>query len=276
MQARKKGSSMKYFLFVFLFTFSKLSYAVENPWDRPLPFKEATVEYQVDGTMKGSKTIYIRNYGRESAEYSDLSMSMFGMRQVQKEIEITTPEWVYHVDLEEGIGSKQTNPIKYFRQEFDRLSKSEQKTVVKNAEKYGLSMVEGMQGEVKKNAAKLHGYQCDMTKIMGSEVYSISGTGFPLKVVSNAMGMTQKEEAVKLSKGAVPTEKFALPDGIEFKSDPQVDKMMQEQAKAVIQNLLKGETAGSAQRNAFEQDPENELSPEQQQQLQQMMKMFNQ
>ncbi|WP_319380280.1 hypothetical protein [Thiomicrorhabdus sp.] len=267
---------MKYFLFVFLFTFSKLSYAVENPWDRPLPFKEATVEYQVDGTMKGSKTIYIRNYGRESAEYSDLSMSMFGMRQVQKEIEITTPEWVYHVDLEEGIGSKQTNPIKYFRQEFDRLSKSEQKTVVKNAEKYGLSMVEGMQGEVKKNAAKLHGYQCDMTKIMGSEVYSISGTGFPLKVVSNAMGMTQKEEAVKLSKGAVPTEKFALPDGIEFKSDPQVDKMMQEQAKAVIQNLLKGETAGSAQRNAFEQDPENELSPEQQQQLQQMMKMFNQ
>ncbi|WP_319558092.1 hypothetical protein [Thiomicrorhabdus sp.] len=269
---------MKYFLFILLLTFSKISYAVDNPWDRPLPFKNATVEYKVEGSMQGSKTVYIRESGRESAEYSDLSMSMFGMKQQQKELVITTPDWVYHIDFLKQNGTKQTNPLKYFKQEFEALSKSEQKTVVENAEKTGMNMVAGMQGEVQKNAATLHGYKCDLTKVMGSEVYSISGTGFPLKMVSNVMGIKQKEEVIKLDKSKPPAAKFEVPKGVKITVNHEADKMAQQQAKEVIQHLLKGEDPdkGAVNRDAYQQDPDNELSPEQQQQLQQMMKMFGQ
>jgi hypothetical protein len=143
-------------LLLFLF-FAASAWAVENPWGQKLPFKSAMVEFKISGTMAGDKTIYIKDYGRTRAEFNETTMKMFGMTQQQKEIIITTPDWEYTIDLVEMTGVKQANLNKYMTQEFDKLSTSDQKKVVENAEKMGIATVDGMEGSVEKKASKILG-----------------------------------------------------------------------------------------------------------------------
>ncbi len=267
---------MKKIVLLAMLLTSSFVYAEESPWNQKLPFKEAAVTYKVDGMMKGSKTIYIRDYGKTTAEHADTSMSMFGMKQQQKEIIITTPDWIYSYDLVGKQGSKQLNPNKVFNEEFDKLSKADQQKVIENAEKTGLSSMEAMQGSVQKSAVKLLGYNCDISKAMGSEIYTIAGTGFPLKVVSQTMGVKYSEEAVSINKGKVSDDKFAHPAGIKAVHNTQADQMIRAQVKSVINQLRSGEMKAPQTQPMGVPDSgsQNELSDEQQQQLQKMMQMF--
>ncbi|WDP89351.1 MAG: hypothetical protein HUN04_06285 [Desulfobacter sp.] len=223
--------------------FASAAFAVENPWDRKLPFKSATVAYKVAGTMTGTKTLYVKDYGRTTAEYSNMSMKMFGMTQEQKEIIITTPDWIYTADLVEKTGSKQANINKYMQEEFEKLSSSQKKKVVQNAESQGISTIEGLEGSIEKKAATIMGYTCDKVTAMGTTAYNISGSALPLKIQGETMGIKISQEVTDLSTGSVASSKFALPKGIQFEHDPDGDRMMKEQAKTVIQNLAAGKPA---------------------------------
>ncbi|PLY00537.1 MAG: hypothetical protein C0622_08805 [Desulfuromonas sp.] len=252
--------------------------AVDNPWDVRLPFKEATVTYALSGTMKGERAIYVKDYGRTSAEYTTTSMTMMGFTQQQKEAIITTPDWEYTIDLMTATGTKQVNPQKYFIEEFSRLSSSEQKTVVRNAEALGYSTIEGLDGSIEKGVTNILGYQCDRAQMMGMTVYTISGTDFPLKVEGSTMGVKMSEAATGIDKGAPPAEKFVVPTNIRLSHDPEADRMMQEQARMTIQHLLEGELPSAGMGGGQYQDGgagANGLTPEQQQQMQQMLQMFN-
>ncbi len=256
------------------------AFALDNPWENKLPFKSATIDYKVSGSMKGEKTVYVKDYGRTIAEYSETSMTVMGMTQKLKEVNITTPDWVYTIDQVEGTGTKQVNPNKYFIEEYNKLSKSKKKKVAANSEKMGLSTVEGMSGDFKKNAETILGYKCDRISVMGVESYTISGTGLALKTEGNTMGVKMDEVATKISKGNPPSSKFELPKNIKFEHNKQADQMMQNQAKSVIQSLLDGKkpvAASSSPGNpqggfmGAGQDGQNQLSPEQLKQMQEMM-----
>lgn len=229
-------------LIVLLFATS--SFALENPWDKKLPFKSATIDYKVAGTMSGEKTVYVKDYGRTTAEYSNTSMTMFGMTQQQKEIIITTPDWVYSRDMVGNTATKQANPKKFMIREFNSLSRAEKKKVAENAEKFGISAIEGLDGNLRKNATKIMGYKCDQVSLMGTMVYTISGTDLPLKIEGNTMGIKINEVATNIKKGSVPASKFDLASNIQFYHDKQADLMMQAQAEGVIQNLLLGKRPG--------------------------------
>lgn len=225
-------------LIVLLFATS--SFALENPWDKKLPFKSATIDYTVAGTMSGEKTVYIKDYGRTTAEYCNTSMEMFGRTQQQKEIIITTPDWVYTLDMVGNTGIKQANPKKFMIREFNSLSKTEQGKVAENAEKFGISTIEGMDGNLQKNAANIMGYECDKVSLMGTIVYTIAGTDLPLKIEGNTMGIKINQVATQIKKGSVPPSKFGLALNIDFVHDKQADLMMQAQAEDVIHSLLLG------------------------------------
>jgi hypothetical protein len=222
--------------------FAGSAFALENPWERKLPFQSATVTYKVGGSMTGDKTLYVKDYGWTTAEYSNLTMKMFGMSQDQKEIIITTPEWVYSADMVEKTGTKQANIKKYLKEEFTKLSSGDQKKVVKNAEALGISTIEGMNGSLEENAATFMGYKCDKVILMGTTAYNISGSELPLKIQGETMGIKILQEATDLSTGKVSSSKFDLPQGIQFDHDPATDQMMKEQAQAAIQNLLEGKS----------------------------------
>lgn len=258
--------------------------AFASEWYEPrLPFEEAVIEYKVDGMMKGSKTLYIRDYGKESAEYSDKSMSMMGMVQQQKEIIITDKDWVYTYDLVQRTGYKTINPAKIFKEELQQYSASERKTIEKNAEKFGMDMVSGLQGDVQKKAATILGYQCDVTNMAGVTLYSIADTGFPLKMETNMMGMRSSEEVISIDETAPPAGKFKQPANIRVEYDREDERMMRAQIRSTLQNLLAGQK-GSRDTQASPygmpanqgEQRENSLTPEQQQQLQEMMQRFGQ
>ena len=231
---------MKKIIFLLIILFSATSaFAVDNPWDTKLPFKNAIIDSKISGTMNGEKTIYIKDYGKIKAEHSNTSMEMFGVRQQQKEIIVTTPDWVYTINQLENTGTKQANLKKFMIQEFNSLSKTEQKKVVKNAESQGIATIEGMEGILEKNAAKIMGYSCDKVTTAGTIVYTISKTDLVLKMNGNMMGVQMNQVATNIRKESAPSSKFELPSNIIFEHDKQADHMMQDQAKTVIRELLK-------------------------------------
>ncbi len=252
--------------------------ALDSPWEQKLPFQNATINYDVTGLTAGSKTIFVKDYGRTSAEYRETAMKILGMKQEEKEFVLTTPDWEYTADLVSNTGTKNVNPTKFLTQEFNQLSRGDQKKVIENAENQGITMSEGVNGTIEKNAVEVLGYSCDKATMMGTVVYTIHGTELPLKVESNTMGMKFSEIATGIKKGRVDASKFALPANINFKHDKQADEMMQAQAKTIIQHLVSGEpiatTTGSKQQEMNSDEQQQQLNPGQQQQFQNFMKMF--
>ena len=249
--------------------------AAGNPWDLKTPFKEAELVYKVSGTMTGEKQVYLKDYGRTSASYSDTKMSIFGMEQAQKEIVITTPDWVYTFDMVEKQGSKQGNPQKYLIAEYNKLSSADKKLVAQRAEERGISMIAGLNGSIEKNAKKIQGYQCDKVSAMGSTVYTIAGTQLALRTEASIMGVKIKEKIYELKKGRVDSDKFKLPEGITPVYNASADQMMKDHAKSVIADLLSDEAAPSnhsARKAAIEED--NNESDDPAAQMQKMFQMF--
>jgi len=267
------------FFLIGLFATSAL--ALESPWEQKLPFKSATINYDVSGMSSGSKTLFVKDYGRTSAEYKETSLKVFGMKQEQKEFILTTPDWEYTADLVANTGTKNASMEKYLTLEFNQLSRVDQKKVIKNVEEQGVAMIEGMEGSLEKNAAKILGYSCDKATMMGAVVYTINGTSLPLKIEGSTLGMKFNEVATSIKKGRVDASKFELPSNVNFEYDAETDEQIHAQAKMIIQNLVSGqpatvsETTKSGQNGqATSEKQRNQLTPEQGQQLQNLMKMF--
>ena len=247
----------------------------ENPWERKLPFKEAEISYQIIGTQTGSSTMYVKDYGKTSAIFRNTTTKIMGITNQENTLSVITPDWIYDIDLANKQGSKQINPEKYFIEEFNNLSAAEQKKITTNAENMGTATVDGMGGEIEKNATKVLGYNCDKVSMMGVIIYSISDTGLPLKTETNMMGMTFTEVATKIDKGSVPAAKFAIPADIRITEQPAADEMARSHAKMAIQSLLEGkQPSDRMEQYNMPSNQEQEMSPEMQEQMQKMMKMF--
>jgi len=159
----------------------------------------------------GTEVSYVRDYGKEIATYHTTKTTMMGMTMVNETVDIDTPEWSYQFDLTERTGTKSVNPEKYMAEEYNKLSRADKKRVEENSEKMGLSVAEGFGGKIQQDAKKILGYSCDRAEMMGNVVYSIHGTGLPLLVETNIMGMTMQIEATSVDKGKVADSFFSFP-----------------------------------------------------------------
>ncbi len=217
--------------------------ARKSPWDVKLPFREAEIDYQLAGTEKGIEKLYLRDYGRERARYRKTKGKILFKHYDVETLEITTPDWVYRLDLRRKKGTKAVNPVKYMRQEFSRLSRSEQKKVMHNAQEMGLYLMQAMDGKIEKKATKILGYQCDRVSMKMATVYTMSGYDIVLKSESNVAGIKTRMTAQKIKKGPVPAKFFTPPAGIAITHDPEADRASRKMAKEVIAMLLDPEAA---------------------------------
>lgn len=251
-----------------------------NPWERKLPFKEATIQYVLSGMETGSETLYIRDYGRETATYRVSKTSMMGTSTAKETIELQSPEWVYTFDLTTRTGTKSVNPQKYMIEEYQRLSAAEQKQVNENIQKVGLPMAESLGGKVEQKALKILGYECDRVQIMGTTVYSIHETGIPLKIEANMMGMNMRQEATAVEEKAVSPKYFAPPQGIVAAADPQGDAMARSMAQQTISILKSPDGARKMQEQGPVSpmmpsgDGQEQMSPEEKKEMEQAMEML--
>jgi len=239
--------------FVMLLFLSAPAHAVENPWTQKLPFKEAVVSYTISGTLTGKETIYVKDHGRTTAAYHIESGSSFGVPMNSRELTLTTPEWVYTVDLDDNSGTRQINPKKVIEDEFNQLSRKDQKKLVKNSRKLGITMVGDMSGTVEEKAVKLMGYACDRVTVMGIETCTLAGTDFPMKVSGSIMGMQIHEEVTHIKKKRVPKDKFNLPQGADIRHEPAADTIIQNQIHMMFQSLLAGERPVSRQEQSMDE-----------------------
>jgi hypothetical protein len=255
--------------------------AKDSPWETRLPFKKGTIQYKITGSQNGTETLYIKDFGRTTARHQTVSMNLFGMTQTTEEIEITTPEWIYNVDLTDRTCEKSANPTKYMVEEFNTLSKKDKKKILKNTEKQGNQMIEGMNGSVQIKGAKVLGYTCDVVTVMGAKTYCFTGTSIVLKSEADIMGMKMTSTATDIQKGKPATTHFQVPQGILVHHNAQADAMAKVMAQSTIQHLLGNTTAtpqaDQQQRDkAIQEDMENnpgEKMPDMQQMMD-LMKQF--
>lgn len=248
-------------LLVFLLTTPVMG--TTNPWDVKLPFKKATIKYQISGSENGSETLYIRKYGKETARHRRTTSKIMFMTTNTDTIEITTPDWIYHIDMQEKTGTKSVNPGKYMIEEYNGLSRSDKKKLLKNAEKSGRSAMNGIHGEFTKNAADILGYSCDKVTAMGSTTYMIHDTAIILKSETDMGGMNFKTVATNINKGSVSDKVFSVPPGVTIEHDPQADQMARSMARQTITWLLDPESnqPGMNVGNAPAQKYDNEPPP---------------
>lgn len=251
--------------------------AAENPWESKLPFETATIEYSLSGMEEGGETVYIRDYGTETATYRSSVMSMMGMKQATETIEFMDPDWVYNFDLREGTGTKAANPQKYMIEEYNKLSEAEKKQVMKNSEEMsGGPLFGGMTTDIEKNAATILGYNCDRVSFMGATVYTIPKTGVALKTESNMMGMKMLSEATKIDEGSAPDKFFKHPEGITPVMDPEADAMSRTMARETMAMLKDPDAAEKAKNNPMMLPgmQQQDMTPEEQQQMEEAMEML--
>jgi len=211
----------------------------ENPWERKLPFDNATISYTLSGSEKGTETLYIREYGKERATYHKSTNTVMGRTMEKDTVNIQTPDWMYTFDLTKKSGKKNVNPQKYMIEEYNKLSSAEKDQVMKNAQEMGLSMG----GKIEKNAEKILGFDCDRATVMGTTVSSIHETGIPLKTDTNMMGISMKKEATEVKKGPVDAKYFQFPAGITPQADPEGDSVSRSMAQQTV-TMLKDPDAG--------------------------------
>lgn len=254
-----------------------------HPWERKLPFKQATIHYSISGSETGSQTLYIKDQGKYTSQHKKSATRMFGMSQPEQEtLEIKTPEWVYSVDLKARTASQSVNPEVFMIEEFGRLSAAEQKKALANAEKFGRSTLNSLGGEVQRKAATLLGYPCDVVRVMGTENYSIADSDITLKTVVSMMGMNTRIEATRIDTGSVPEDKFRVPAGIPVTRTTEGDALMRDNARMAVQMLVSGQQptvqlmAPAAAAQAMENDTDDAGDDEMPsaEEMQAILKMF--
>lgn len=245
----------------------------EELWDVKLPFKAATIHYTLSGSEVGTETLYIRDAGRETATYRSGKVNIMGQSSTTETVAIENPDWVYNYDLVAHSGTKAVNPRKYMLEEYRRLTPAEKKQVNENAKKMGIHLGEALGGKVEQNVGKMLGYEIDRTQMMGTTVESIHGTGIPLKVESNMMGMNMKQEATSVNEGAVSQKYFEPPQGIVAEEDPQSDAMARSMAQQALASLKSPGGAQQVPGIPMTQQAQG-LSPEEKKEMEQAMEMM--
>lgn len=211
--------------------------ASDNPFILKYPFDSGIIEYKMDGSQKGTQTLYIK--GDASARYTEAVSKMFGMTQKVRTIDITMPNEVIHVDLEEGKAMSTGNMMTYMAQEYEKLSPAEKENVKKNSEKVGAQMGQQfMGGKPETSEGTFMGKPVTITKAGSMTSYVWKDTPIVLKMQGSVMGMRTDQVATSIKEGAhVSASKLKVPDGIQVQHDPQADAMTRQMAKNMLDSL---------------------------------------
>lgn len=262
--------------------------AADNPFRPKLPFNSAVIKYEHKGSEKGTSVLYLQ--GDKMAKHSDTKLSMMGMNQAKKSIQITTPDKVIDVDLMEKKATATGNMQTYMAQEYEKLSKAEQANVRKNAEKMGTAMAAQLMGKGSQPVIKEGTYKgkpAQIVSMMGVTTYTWKDTPVTLKVEGSVMGMKMDEEAVDIAlNGPVPGDAFAVPGGIPVVFDKEADQMQRQMAANMV-SMLKdpnfeqkmqsqggpmGAMMGGMMGGQAMQDAMQDMTPEEREEFQRMMK----
>ena len=169
-------------------------------WDdvKFFPFEEAKLIYSSSGIQSGTQETFIRNYGREMAQFQDLTMDIAGMSQPSKTASWTDPEWVYTYDYTTNSGTKIKNPMQ------DIFAQTDDPREAYKAFMSSMGATEA--GSDTHNGTPCTIYQMATTTVCVSDDLIMQYTRM------NMMGMNMNVELQSVEIGAVDDSRFEKPD----------------------------------------------------------------
>ncbi|MDD2463117.1 MAG: hypothetical protein PHI97_03905 [Desulfobulbus sp.] len=229
-----------------------LAWSADFPWEMKLPFKEATIHYQLSGSQQGEETLYLKDYGRLRAKYHHGSITMMGMTTKTETVEISDSDWIATYDLVEKSGSKTTNPNKLYQNEYSKLSRSEKKNFEKNAKEFGAGMMAQFGSTVTRSSDKFLGYDCDVIAVSGMSTNTVlRGSDVSLKTETSMMGIKSANSATLIdTTSAIPDSVFLPPAGINAQLNPQAESMMEGMVQQTVNAFKDPEGAKKMQSQA--------------------------
>tara|TARA_B100000315_G_scaffold76786_1_gene70179 strand:+ start:4852 stop:5865 length:1014 start_codon:yes stop_codon:yes gene_type:complete len=214
-----KAIILSFLLSTFLLFIPNRLDAVENPYKNHYPFKTAIIYYNVTGYENGKETLYVNsNY---QALYIDTQYAYLGKMKPKKVLILTTPEFIYNIDLIKKSGTKLRNLRTDLMKKFDRLSEKEKIIVKNNVKELGVAVIGNIHGKRAPLYEKIVGINCDLIEIFGVRSLMWPGVNIPLKR-SRISEYSDKSvvTAVKIDKNvSVTSDKFELPEGVQISFD---------------------------------------------------------
>ena len=197
------------FLFIAAATISVT--AQENNAHR-FAVKSGHIEYKLDGSTVGTKSVWFDNYGDIYYEEvtATTTIKMFGMKNVEEAHSITIQNGAefYSINLIDGTGVKTNDSYYTSRQDLmGDMTQEEQ-------EEFGKDVFESLGGEIT-GEEKILGKTCEIVSVLGSQSWVYKGIS--LKSDTKVLGIKNLEEAISFDEGIkFPKNLLTPPEGIEI------------------------------------------------------------
>ncbi len=193
---------------------SNSTYAVENPYKDHYPFNTAIIHFNVSGHETGNETLYVKPDFQ--ALYINTRYNELGRVNPKNVLILTTPEYIYNIDLIKKIGAKIRNFKTDLIKKFDVLSKNEKITVSNNVKELGTAVLGNIYAKRAPSHEKVLGLDCDLIEVFGERVLIWPGANIPLKRNRKSeYGNKSVATAVKIEENVpIPPDKFEVPEGI--------------------------------------------------------------
>ncbi len=214
------------FLLLFsLFTSSLL--ADKNIFDKGFDFKEGIVHYEISGSESGSKTLYIKDYGKTKVIYTNKKNNFMRKDRSVDNLTYITSKWIYEIDLSTNTATKLPN-IKYLLfEKFQNLSVDEKKRVKINLKKQFKGRVE-----------KIAGYECNYKFIDGKNICLEKNSELVLKTETNILGFHTKSIVTSIEKRALDEKIFTLSKNLKIIPSLKKERIVYKKADKIINSLI--------------------------------------
>lgn len=172
------------------------------------PFERATIKYALSGLQTGTQTSYIKEWGAVQTQLVDSNISMMGFERPFKSRIISTPEWVYNIDLVTNTGTRIANPM-------TSVFTSGENDPEVIAERMMASL-----GASKVGEDSYGGEDCTIWEIPAASTRMCLRDDNVLAYTrTNVMGQTMEINLVSFEAGDVDEEYFVIPD-MEYSEPP--------------------------------------------------------
>jgi len=185
--------------------------------------KSAVIEYIITGSQEGTKTLYFDNWGMRQAEYTRSVLTVGGFSKPINIVNIIDGDYQYMINIDQNSGTKTRNPV---------LRSMDELRDQKGFNEFGEQMLLSM-GANKIGKEEFLGKDCD--------IYDMRNTGTKLwvwkwiilKSETNSRGLEINVIATRINEGAVPKDKFKIPDNVTLNEVDldNIEKEMREENK---------------------------------------------
>ncbi len=201
--------------------------AETNIFDKNLDFKEGIINYTVSGSETGTKTVYIKEYGKRRVIYTNTKSKFMHQNRGIDKVTYITPKWIYEMDLKSNINTKHYNLNYLLNKRVKELTLDQKQKLEKN-----------LQSTHNTHSEKILGYLCKHKMVQGVSTYSVKNFDLVLKTQVDILGFHSKTQAIEIEKKPVDANIFTLAKNLTITSTPEENLALEQKADQIIESLL--------------------------------------